>query len=322
MSLQTIVHGGSLQELATMSDDIFEKVRRGIANTGYPLELQVGALAAKQGWTPIHSIQYVDPETKKLRELDLVIYKMFRERRVEIRISCKASLNKQFVFFSRPRNPSHLIDDLKFTPVTDDISRIDVIKEALKNLRFFSEPNEAVNYTMLMGDNADREGKALLHDGMMSVVTSIHHQLLPEMLLIDERGTIYFFVVLLKGRMFDTSYEPATATTSVRETDYVQWSGRYAVPEEYADREIQTHDGWTIPFWQAHYWFGARIRVELIRDTLFEEHLMHIDSVFSALPEASLAAFGKPWTSENFPKHVLPRPTLTPHPPTARRATD
>jgi hypothetical protein len=67
-----------------MSDDLLNKVKRAIQGTGYPLELEIAAIARRNKWVVFHSIEYHDPETAKFRELDLMLYKNIHRRRVEL----------------------------------------------------------------------------------------------------------------------------------------------------------------------------------------------------------------------------------------------
>jgi len=295
-----------------MPDELLEKVRKAIELTGYPLELESASIAEQRGWIPFHSVQYPDPTTQKLRELDLLIYKNINQRRLELHISCKSSSNKQFVFFTCDRGHYPAAMDLKFTPVIDNIEHRRSIPDLLSNLRFFASPREAVNYTMLSGPMVDRDAKALLYDAIMSTVTSIHHRPLPHRLLFDQRGTIYFFVVLVRGRMFDARFDHSIKSMVVEETDYAQWCGQFTVPDSYLRLFIDDHDGKKVPFTHVLHWFGDWIRVEFVKDTYFPSYLDHLEQVFGQLEENAISIFGKPWLPEHFPKIVKEGPRLKP----------
>lgn len=292
-----------------MSDELVVKLSRALESTGFPLELRAAAVASRLGWAVFHSVQYYDPETRKLRELDLLLYKLIRGRRVEVRISCKSSKNKQFVFFTHDSTPYLYVGQLKITPVADfDLRR--KLPEWLQSLPFFSHTREAVNYTVAMGDQVDRDSKVLLREALLSVVNSVHHRILPDALGIDPRGTIYFFVVLLRGRMFEAWHDNASNALALTETDYARWSGRIEIPERYNRIVVQMHDGTRVPFDDALYHFSDRIRVEFINESLLEKYLTELEEAFQHLPKEALAALGAEWTSENFPKHVRPARSL------------
>jgi hypothetical protein len=295
-----------------MNSDLTNKVRQAVAKTGYPLELEIAAVARRNGWAPFHAVEYLDAETRVHRELDLLIYKQINERRIELRISCKSSVNKQFVFFNVDRRVYIPFGDLKCTPVVADPERRDVIRDALKGLPIFNEPMLAVNYTVVAGSNPDRDSRALLHDALMSVVASAHHSPLPRQLLFDERGTVYLFIVVLKAPMFAVSVDDSTGESVVTEVSYALWQGKIPIPEHYWQMRIPNSGGREVPFSDALYWFGDRVHVEVLRDTSFEDYLHTVEAAFVALTPAQLKWFGKPWKSEHFPKIVGRAPTLRP----------
>src|SRR5450755_125623 len=157
-----------------LGEDLPSKVKRAIQTTGYPLELEVAAIARRQKWVAFHSSEYEDPETHKLRELDLLLYKNIHQRRIEVRVSCKSSINKQFVFFTADRRPFTRMGELKCTPLVSKFNRAEQVERALHDLPIFTHPCGVVNYTVLNGSAPDREARSLLRDAIMSCVTSVH----------------------------------------------------------------------------------------------------------------------------------------------------
>lgn len=295
-----------------MSDDLLGKVKKAILRTGFPLELEVGAMLRRAGWVAFHTVEYTHPGSEDLRELDLLAFKLVHERRVELRISCKSSVNKQFVFFTRDRTLRIKTGDLKITPVTDSRDARQRIPEVLSRLPLFSEVTEAVNYTVLSGENVDREARALLRDALMSTVCSVHHRLLPwGGLLDDERGTVYLFIVVLRGQMYEARYDETGSEMCVSECDYVRWKGRLAIPREYYKLTVSDPDGKQVPFGDVMYWFGDRICVEFVRDTALPRYLARVEEAFRVLSPEDLTLLGKPWRPENFPRTVRPSPKLS-----------
>ena len=132
-----------------MSEELIKQIEKAVSTTGYPLELEVGALLEQKGWFPFHSVEYQDPFTKKTRELDLLAYKLVNNRRIELRISCKSSANKQFVFFTRKKNSTIWLNDIKITPVSDNWDDNATIPVPLIKLPFFNYERETVNYTVV-----------------------------------------------------------------------------------------------------------------------------------------------------------------------------
>jgi hypothetical protein len=292
------------------NEELRKKVHRTLQSSGYPLELEIAAVAKKKDWVVFHSCEYEDPETGKYRELDLLLYKLINNRRVEIRISCKSSVNKQFVFFTHDRTGYIPMGELKCTPLVADFEWKRKIRAALKSLPLFSHPRGAINYSVLSGEKADREARALLRDAIMSAVTSTHYRLLPHSLLSDERGMACFFIVVLRGAMFEARYDEQQKEIAVTESDYAVWDGKISIPERYWKLKISDAEGGLVPFGDAYYWFGDSVHVEVLRDNTFASYLDQIESAFSAMSRDQRALFGKGWSKENFPKTVRRAPSL------------
>jgi hypothetical protein len=297
-----------------MSDDLLQKIKKTIEQSGYPLELQTGTVLERNGWVPFHSVEYFEPDAKILRELDILAYKIINGRRVELRISCKSSVNKQWVFFTTEKGlitPS----DFKFTPVLPDHKRRWEIPSALKGLRFFSEQKEAINYTVLTGTNVDREGRSLLRDAILSSVSSIYHGPIPGGLLFDQRGTIYLFLVVFRGKLYEATLDKITNNLVIQESEYAQWRGSFRITDKYRTIKIKNSEGGLVPFVDALVWFGSKFRVEIISDSYLETYLKDVERVFSNLGKHKIEIFGKDWSEKNFPTALNDWPSLNPKEP-------
>jgi hypothetical protein len=292
----------------TMSNDLSEKVLQALQKTGYPLELEIATIARTYNWVPFHAREYPDPDTGKLRELDMLLYKQIHSRRIEIRVSCKSSLDKQFVFFEIDRRRYAPMGEAKCTPVVSDSNWGRNVRDALLALPIFSYPFGAINYTVLSGSVPDREARTLLRDAIMSSVTSLHYRILPGGLLHDRRGTVYFFLVVIRGRMYSARFNEELRKMDVVETDYAVWEGRIPIPDRYSGLDIPNATGGKVPFSDAFYWFGPHIHVEIVSDTAFAKHLVSIETAFQRLTPEQLGLFGKPWNRRNFPRTVEPPP--------------
>jgi hypothetical protein len=294
-----------------MTEELRSKVEKALRGSGYPLELEVAAAANRKGWVVFHACEYEDPETGKIRELDLLLYKKIHNRRIEIRISCKSSTNKQFVFFTHDRTRYIPMGELKCTPLVADVQWRRSVRKALESLPLFSHPSGAINYTVLSGEKPDRDARTLLREALMSVVTSTHYRLLPNELLDDERGTAYFFTVVLRGSMFEAKYDETSKEIAVADTSYAVWSGKISIPERYWKMKVLDAKGDLVPFADAFYWFGSHLHVEFVRDTSLESYLDTIENAFRNLTPSQQRLFGKDWSDENFPKTVRPMPSLS-----------
>src|ERR1051326_576532 len=266
-----------------MPDELLAKVKKGIRSTGYPLELEIGSLFEDNGWIPFHSVEYLDPVSGKQRELDLLVYKIVNKRRIELRVSTKTSLNKQFVFFTREGRQNHWLDSLKHTPVQDQMP--DSVPKPLLKLPFFSYPRDCINFTAFAGDNVDREVRSLLRDAIFSSINSIHHRILPDELLFDERGTIYFFLVVLRAEMFEAYFDGHAKELKVEHSKYARWTGKLSIPMSYYGMSVPDSEGGKVPFYNVLYWFGDSVTVEIISDSYLVKYLSEIERFFSMLDE-------------------------------------
>lgn len=148
----------------------------------------------------------------------------------------------------------------------------------------------------------------------MSVITSVYHHILPNGLLFDERGTVYLFVVVLRGKMFDARFDEQTNSMIVEECEYACWWGKIPVPLGYYRLQIDDAVGNKVPFSDAMYWFGDQIWVEFVADSALAGYLKRVELAFQNLDMDSLSIMGKPWKDENFPKLVGKAPILKPAP--------
>jgi hypothetical protein len=292
-------------------EELKKKISEAIQKTGYPLEQRVGHALEQMGWSAFHSVEYRDPVEGKQRELDLLAYKLVRDRRIELRISCKRSKSKQWVFFTE--DSSRYIQhgsDLKLTPVEADNTKYRKIPKILRDLPFFSSDRTAINFMSVSGKDSDAESRAVIRDANFSVLNSIYRGPFPHALLFDQRGTIVFFIVIFDGLMFESYFCPEDNNDVLNQINYCQFEQRF--PLETKVSKIINHDGQKVLVGDAAYWFGDRFRTEFVTFGHFEEHLKKIESAFNSLSDEDVGLFGKPWTPENFPSVVGEPPDLEP----------
>lgn len=91
-----------------MTDDLVGRVRTWLESEGYPFELRVGRVLREAQWDVFHGRHYTDPETGKLREID--IHAAFGPYvgnshgvgmvSVHLVCECKVSVSKPWVVFT------------------------------------------------------------------------------------------------------------------------------------------------------------------------------------------------------------------------------
>lgn len=125
--------GRAIRETQQPTDMSRDQVLNWLAKQGYPFELRVGQTLRQAGWDVSHAQWYTDPQTGKLRELDLLAdidavntevgYAVF----VQLAVECKHSPDKPWVVFTTQHQKVREWVGLKFG--ADEMSR-QVIQEA------------------------------------------------------------------------------------------------------------------------------------------------------------------------------------------------
>ncbi|WP_147439267.1 hypothetical protein [Corallococcus sp. CA049B] len=291
------------------SPELLSQVKKAIALSGYPLEQRVGHALQKRGWITFHSVTYYNNSLESERELDILAYKLINERRIELRISCKRSANKPWVFFTEDatKYPKHA-DTLKTFPVSDNRERHKSLLKALQSLLFFSHKRTAINFAAFLGKDLAENARAIVRDGLMSALSSIYAMLSPHRLLADERGTAVFLLTIFDGNMFESYYDPTADEDVVKPIDYTQWDVRHALAMD--GQLVPTPSGDTVPLGDVLYWLGSIFRIEVVRWSFFDAYVSQIESVFEKLSPTEAELLGKSWSPLNFPRTVGPAPTF------------
>lgn len=290
-------------------DDLQKRIADAVKRSGYPLEQRVGHMLESKGWHAYHSVNYRDPMTNGERELDVLAYKIIQERRIELRIACKRSVAKPWILFTEDAERYYKHGNiLKVTPVISDIERYRKLVAVLADLPLFSHPRRAINYTVFSGKDLDNEARSLMKDGLYSTLTSVYHRLFPGSLLLDERGTVYLFITVFDGLLFESYYDANQDCDEIREIQYGQWDKRFPLKTDV--HEIRDASGRKVPLSSVLYYFSDWFRVEIMTWQHLPEYLVAIEPVFGGLSKAQLALVGLPWRDENFPRAVGPMPTF------------
>lgn len=236
-------------------EDLTTRIKRAVRNSGYPLEQRVGYLLEQKGWHAFHSVGYHDPVMSKERELDVLAYKQIRERRIELRISCKRSTAKPWVLFTEDATRYYEHGNtLKVTPVSSELGRYQRICKVLSDLPFFSQQRRAINFTAFSGKDFSNDARSLVRDGLFSSLNSVYHSLFPHALMLDPRGKVTFFLAIFDGRMFESFYDVEANDDEVREIEYGQWDTRLTLTSNV--ESVKDAQGRKVAVEDALYWFS------------------------------------------------------------------
>src|SRR5690606_18633507 len=80
--------------------DLIQKVKQGIAKSGFPLEMKIGNILADNDWMYSIGNIYEDFKTGKFRESDVSANKTINGISVHLFIECKKSEEKQIVLYA------------------------------------------------------------------------------------------------------------------------------------------------------------------------------------------------------------------------------
>jgi hypothetical protein len=287
-----------------MSSDLLNRIEKFLETTGYPFEQRVAHFLREQGWSVQNSIDYEIPPSQP-RELDILAYKNINDRRVELRISCKQSKDKHWIFFTEQNHFIVFGSNLKFTPVHPDIEVYRELPTLLNKLPLFNYDRRVTNFTAF-SEKKDSDARALIKDGLYSTLNSVHHRLYPD-LTCDQRGTIYLFITLFNGLMFESYYDQELDSNVIKEINYTQWNTTLKLPKEYV--ELIRYDGEYVEAFPVYRNFDDDFVVEIIQWDYFKTYLEQVESVFSNLPAEVINIFGSPYTFDFFPHAIMGKQT-------------
>ena len=156
-------------------NDIQQRLKEWLDKGGYPLEMQVARTFRQKGFSVIQSDYFVDPESEKQREIDVVAFKEQRVDDTLLRISfvveCKVSKNKPWVLFtsdevflSESRKVSQRFTSLLGALFLRSLVHSQVDEDVAKSLLFALPKRPAYGVT-----NAFTEGKDVPYEACMSV---------------------------------------------------------------------------------------------------------------------------------------------------------
>ena len=117
-----------------IDENLLNKIKEGLIKSGFPLELQIAKIMQEKDWSYSISSQYVDFETNKLRESDIIADKVINGIQVNLMIECKKSDDKQLILYQPKQREKGWfsfywakafpeIDAGRFSSVVENISR-------------------------------------------------------------------------------------------------------------------------------------------------------------------------------------------------------
>jgi len=206
-----------------MSDDLPVKLRAWLDKEGYPFELRAGRAFQQAEWNVFHATRYTDPETNKLREIDLDVswgpYLGFRKNdgmvSVHLVCECKQSQKPWVIFTSRDtddarhRLPGHLAVGSHGSRALDHA--VMMTWSGLSALVPNGRIGHGATKAFAESSGGDPTGPFAALTGAITAATAFSAQHYNSLLTRSTRGQInptmwfgiYIPVVLFSGRLFE-----------------------------------------------------------------------------------------------------------------------
>lgn len=100
-----------------MDESLKQDIHKAISDSGFPLENYVDVVLRKHGWQTITNRHYIDDVEGKERELDILAYKGYADKKENIEyitaliVSCKKNSVNKWCFLTRDANPKDVNTD-------------------------------------------------------------------------------------------------------------------------------------------------------------------------------------------------------------------
>jgi hypothetical protein len=201
-----------------MTNDLTTKLREWLATEGYPLELTVGRSFQKAGWEIFHGQHYLDPESAKLREIDVHASsgpyvgakKGMGMVSVHLLCECKVSQDKPWIVFTSYQGDDELRLIGRLTP--GEAAANALTHAVLTNRDKFTTlvPGKRIGHgvarAFVQSRSADPTGPFAAVLGAMSATVALsndHYQALLQGSGITRWLAIYLPLVVVQGQMFE-----------------------------------------------------------------------------------------------------------------------
>lgn len=201
-----------------MTSDLSSKLRAWLANEGYPFELRVGRTLHDADWDVFHGQHYLDPETGKLREVDvhaafgpyLGDTKGMGMVSVHLVCECKVSQGKPWIVFTSRQGDDELGLVSRLTPgepASHALSHAVLTNRGkLSTLVMGSRIGHGVTRAFVESRSADPTGPFAAVLGAMTAASALSNRHYSSLLQGTGKSvwlSIYLPVVVLLGQLFE-----------------------------------------------------------------------------------------------------------------------
>jgi hypothetical protein len=274
-----------------INPELLNKVKDGLIKSGFPLELRMAKIIEEKGWNYTIASHYLDFETNKLRESDIIADKIINGTEIYLMIECKKSDDKQLILYQpKKQTKGHFsILRTKCFPeldVEDDYYLIEHLSRLFKKLPVLSTQHQFSNSIIFSKGNQIEQNNVSFFSSINSIVKrSITHYRK------SKSRRFYIYIIIYDGYILKLTYGKDKETSfDLVEIDYGQYSIDilFDKPKENLVVDIENIQA-----------FGSNFIVEIMKPSFFSIYLDHIESVLRNVNKNELNGWGE--ESEDLP---------------------
>ena len=236
-----------------MNEETKKNIEQAIEDSGFPFENFASTKLREHGWTIIPNRFYLDDVKGIEREIDLLAYKYFIDKKEKICyytaliISCKKSTKNKWCFLTRNSDNNDInVDYFPFHFLTDDerlnhmtYSEIKSIEKKYKadkkTKELFSYPKSIISYQIL-NEKSFAKNEAI-YDSIVTSIKALESEksnLLKKRKGPKEKYKLYYSFYLLSlfdGEMIDCNFD-ANGEVTYSDIDSILYLNRHIVNKE------------------------------------------------------------------------------------------
>ncbi|MGM9510180.1 hypothetical protein ACS5NO_20765 [Larkinella sp. GY13] len=271
-----------------IDQELLKKIKDALVKSGFPLEMNIANILDQHRWDNLISTQYLDFETRQIRESDIIASKIINGIEIKILIECKKSTEKQLVLYQPQRtffvdNIYGSSDYFKIFPYLDPIESIQEY-EILSQFYFlpilYNSSVFSSNLIFTKGNNIEQNNTPFF--------TSLNG-LLKRSIIIRSRSnrnirSIYLYVVIYEGHLLRLT----TGNDSkeiLEEIDYGQYKMQYFFQDPILSSEVKAKDIQD---------FGDTFLIEIMKPSYLVKYL---DGIMKAFKDIDTSLFDQ-WGEE------------------------
>ncbi len=275
----------------TALDDLTKKIKEGIQKSGFPLELEMGSLLKKHGWSYSIGELYQDFETGKVREIDITAGKLINGIYINLFIECKKSDDKQIVLYAPNEEiklRTFLSPVLKFFPYIRNPKGffVDVfVLDSFKRLRPFKKSIPYSNSLIITKGSVVTSDNVSYLSSINGLVKKSIHQLTNSLAIKQKCRSVYLYLFIFDGKIFQL------ATSKVEKFDLkeikygiLMYKHNYQIDSSIAKSNLV----------KSASVMGDEFCIEVISSVQFEKYLIELNNNVIKIDSKELKDWGKP----------------------------